>query len=352
MNKDTHKFVLRPVRVIVYLILLALDIFMIYFMRNYFWQLIAAILVLAPWISFLGLWWVSSCLEIELGAGNRYCDAGDVVPLEIRMKNPAYCPILDSRIRFRIGNSFFENESDITLSMPIRMHGVSFLRVPLEFRDQGRFVIAIQGCVFQDLLGLVECRWKVRQECEIFSLPDRNPEEEDLTEQYLSGAAETEESKEKGNDFSEVSDIREYIPGDRIRDIHWKLTAKQDALMVKERVAVAGSEMVLVLSLSSEKYECEQILSSAYSIAASMVAKRMPVCLICWNRVGYCFDEYRCGSEDEIRQAFCELFRIPVRDRLDEHQSIYMKNFYPHLKSYLSIQREDGKVQVEMRENV
>ena len=53
----------------------------------------------------------------------------------------------------------------------------------------------------------------------------------DITE-FLAGAMELEESNKKGHDYAEVSDIRQFIPGDRIRDIHWKLTAKEGELMV------------------------------------------------------------------------------------------------------------------------
>ena len=41
------------------------------------------------------------------------------------------------------------------------------------------------------------------------------------------------ESKKKGYDFSEVTGIREYIPGDKLQNIHWKLSAKKDILMVR-----------------------------------------------------------------------------------------------------------------------
>lgn len=38
----------------------------------------------------------------------------------------------------------------------------------------------------------------------------------------------------KGNDRSEVYDMREYQPGDDMRSIHWKLSSKLDSLIVKE----------------------------------------------------------------------------------------------------------------------
>lgn len=41
------------------------------------------------------------------------------------------------------------------------------------------------------------------------------------------GMNEAEESRKKGHDFSEVVDVREYQPGDKLQNIHWKLSAKK-----------------------------------------------------------------------------------------------------------------------------
>lgn len=38
----------------------------------------------------------------------------------------------------------------------------------------------------------------------------------------------------KGNDLSEIYDIREYVPGDDIRSIHWKLSSKTDQLILRQ----------------------------------------------------------------------------------------------------------------------
>ena len=37
----------------------------------------------------------------------------------------------------------------------------------------------------------------------------------------------------RGNDPGEVRAIREYVPGDPVRNIHWKLSEKTDKLLVK-----------------------------------------------------------------------------------------------------------------------
>lgn len=50
---------------------------------------------------------------------------------------------------------------------------------------------------------------------------------------------------------AEQFQIREYRQGDRLRSIHWKLSAKEDELMVREFLPKAGCPVLLFLDLSS-----------------------------------------------------------------------------------------------------
>ena len=50
----------------------------------------------------------------------------------------------------------------------------------------------------------------------------------------------------KGNDPSEMFDIREYVPGDDIRSIHWKLSGKTDQLILRESSEPSHYNMVLL----------------------------------------------------------------------------------------------------------
>ena len=38
----------------------------------------------------------------------------------------------------------------------------------------------------------------------------------------------------KGSDYSETFQLREYVPGDSIKQIHWKLSEKLDKLIIRE----------------------------------------------------------------------------------------------------------------------
>ena len=45
---------------------------------------------------------------------------------------------------------------------------------------------------------------------------------------------ESYEKDRKGEDASEIYDVREYRAGDRMQKVHWKLSAREDTIYIKE----------------------------------------------------------------------------------------------------------------------
>ncbi|MBE7069802.1 MAG: DUF58 domain-containing protein [Ruminococcaceae bacterium] len=56
---------------------------------------------------------------------------------------------------------------------------------------------------------------------------------------------------------SEIYDIKEYQIGDPIRSIHWKMSAKKDALLVKEPLEEYGGHSRVILRLTDDRDEMD-----------------------------------------------------------------------------------------------
>lgn len=349
--KSKGQMQLRPLRVFSYLVLFLLDIILFYVLRSYFLMVTAVLLAIFPFLSVFGMRKLAGALCLEIGTDGDVIVRNDTLLLELRLKNPIWYAALDSGISLKLSNAFLESGDGLKVSMPVKAHDVSTLLLPVQLTRLGRFRIACEHYQVQDLLGMFYVQLPCRVACEVNVIPEKKPEQEVEISGYLSGMAETEESREKGSDFAEVSDIREYIPGDRIRDIHWKLSAKQDALMVKERVSMAGSEMMLLLKLSADPEETQQVLSRGFYLAQAFTEQRIPVCLLCWNQPMYEFEEFSCSLGPELVRGFCGIYAVPLGHRVQEQQEQYMRNCYPFLGTYLLVQAENGEVQVVMRDN-
>lgn len=61
------------------------------------------------------------------------------------------------------------------------------------------------------------------------------------------GEAEVYDDLRGGSGSSQMFQIREYIPGDKLQNIHWKLSAKSDAWMVRELSPPKGCPVILLL---------------------------------------------------------------------------------------------------------
>ena len=83
----------------------------------------------------------------------------------------------------------------------------------------------------------------------------------------------------KGEDVSEIYAIREYRPGDSMKAIHWKLSARTEHWMVKEFSFPQGVQVLLLLDLytaSTKKFreeEMDALLGNFSSLSYSLAGK-------------------------------------------------------------------------------
>ena len=114
----------------------------------------------------------------------------------------------------------------------------------LAFAYRGGYEIGVSELCFYDFFRLFRYRVKMDLFRELFVLPRR------LRLPVESGGENREEETEtvvlqKGQDNTEVSDIRTYQPGDSLRSVHWKLSGKTQDLMVRQYARNADRQVFL-----------------------------------------------------------------------------------------------------------
>ena len=113
---------------------------------------------------------------------------------------------------------------------------------------------------------------------------------------------------------SEIYDIREYQIGDPLRSIHWKMSAKKDALLVKEPLEEYGGHSRVLLRMSGDR---DEMLACARRELET--AKRHLALVRADSRIGYeCSNHYFYLPHDLIEKILC---CRDVFDRLDASQT-------------------------------
>lgn len=94
------------------------------------------------------------------------------------------------------------------------------------------------------------------------------------------GESEVYDDLRGGSDNSEVFQIREYAPGDRLQNIHWKLSAKAEDLMVREHSLPKGCAVVLLLGSRGiervKPIQRDRFLQIAASVSFALMDAQCP----------------------------------------------------------------------------
>lgn len=134
-----------------------------------------------------------------------------------------------------------------------------------------------------------------------------------------SSKAEGLTQNRKGNDFSEIFDIRDYVPGDDIRSVHWKLSCKTDNLIVRQPSDPSHYDVMLLADLGLKQGEREVSKTELNAAVALTIA----------------------CAEQLINQRIMFCFAIPTNKGLQLYEIRDIREFYQILPEWFSIQIQE-----------
>lgn len=79
-----------------------------------------------------------------------------------------------------------------------------------------------------------------------------------------------------GGGFSEEHDMRKYRPGDPVRSIHWKLSAKLDSLIIREPLVPPPHSRLIQIARWNNAHERDLILGRLRWVCKYMLKWQMP----------------------------------------------------------------------------
>lgn len=263
--------------IIRYMVLIVLNVFVMYVFHSYINLLLLIGLILFPFYSVYGVYQVGREMKLTLALPGEPMERGKEFYLRFVLHNPTIFPLVNATVTLVIENRFYHEQGTNLLNVPVRAGKDTEVVYPVIMDYCGRFVVTAKSIRLTDLLGIYEAEIPVGEmrECLVFPVGEERSQE--AGQMYIKGVAEAMESKEKGYDFSEVSGIREYIPGDKLQNIHWKLSVKKDELMVKERISVSAMQLNVLVEMMNDDEMClEEILNLADSVTKAFVSQNLP----------------------------------------------------------------------------
>lgn len=136
----------------------------------------------------------------------------------------------------------------------------------------GKFEVSIVAPMLNDNFGLLAKKIFCTEKKTFIVLPNAF----DMTLKMFDGGvtmldSDTYSSTKPGNDPGETFAMREYIPGDSIKNIHWKLSSKLDKVMIKELGLPIIHRLIVLFETGSSKQNDFSILDCTNDILASVM---------------------------------------------------------------------------------
>lgn len=153
------------------------------------------------------------------------------------------------------------------------------LEIELDSRYAGTVEYRLEALVLYDLLGIFCRTIPLREHRAIGIMPpfELMPLEITRRTREFLADADAYSTEKKGDDPSEIYQIREYRPPDSIHSIHWKLSAKEDSLMVKENGFPMGCVVLLWIRLpfaDADSAGFNRLLEQAASLSVTLLEEK------------------------------------------------------------------------------
>lgn len=135
---------------------------------------------------------------------------------------------------------------------------------------RGEYYLGTYEAELYDLLGIFRARIRLAPSSRVVVTPRRLTL--DRTDALCVDELESPQTKLSFFDSNSFSSVREYSEGETLRYVHWKLSAKQDELMVKQMEQNLGANSVIVTELTGYSEDNEDNIRAADAAVETSLA--------------------------------------------------------------------------------
>lgn len=300
---------------IVYFILIGTTVYL-----NILYDWKEGALVLSAEIVFLLCCLLESCFvrfrtKAGISVKREIVEQGEDVPISVQIWNKSPFPT-EVRIKVLVGYAGETKKKKQTWKLYVGGKKEENITQNISARKCGKMEIALGKITVSDWWGGFSFRKKMREQEKILVMPKPCPVNLVVSHKtkWFPIESEAYAQDKSGDDNTEIYEIREYRNGDRIQKVHWKVSAKQDDLYVKEYSYPEGAGVLLLLEgEKSEKAVGEKtplFLQGLASLSMAMLEKKCPH-HIAWQKKGEPFiRRILVKDEESFYQCIPELLEI------------------------------------------
>ena len=231
--------------------LIVVGLFLILFMPFYAVQWIGYLMVATVGISYAYSRMVYAGLSIERDEPALRAYQHEVVSVRIRIVNRSFVPIPHLVVTDNPGSLYTGNENARLMSL--RASERTELHYEIRGMNRGAYRIGPISVRFSDPLGLYPVAMTIHKEARFIVYPRIYPVNLSVHRGLPAGSITT--SSRIYEDPTRYRAVREYVPGDEMRRVNWKASARLGSLHSTEWLPTINVPVMILLNLTASTYE-------------------------------------------------------------------------------------------------
>ncbi|MDD3173273.1 MAG: DUF58 domain-containing protein [Herbinix sp.] len=302
----------------------------------YYMGIILLTVIIMPFLLFGLLSYSYGKIKADLVCIMHLANKGDAIPITVQFHNPTIFPVSCVKIYFTYKNAYSSQKFKRVITASLDYRTKTSVICNLYSQYAGNLEVTLEAIRFYDYLMLFSLEKKLKGELKIAVLPSycELSDNEILSQNTQLMESDHYSPVKKGDDPTEVFEIREYREGDRLQRIHWKLSRKQNQLMIKEFSDPLNYSILLFVNFSaltgnSILFLMDAILESALSISYTFLRKGQ-LHYFSWydEKHGVC-RRVRITQEKDLYEAVDGLLQAMPYSQTIDAMSYYLAEF-PH----------------------
>ena len=225
-------------------------------------------LIIALPVSFLLLRYTADKVDLAISDSSSTEEKSSFV---ITLQNKGILPVAFVDIELRCANLRVGDSDICSVSKSLMPRGKYEFTVDVKPSHAGRYELAVVSASVSEPLGVWRRPLNFSERRYLTVLPEMF--EIGIIPAGVSAMPEgdTQSQRTKGAVAGDMTGIREYVPGDPVRNIHWKLSEKTDKMLVKELGNPVTDQYLLLMDSAADIAQDPVALDAVASVFTSLI---------------------------------------------------------------------------------
>lgn len=289
--------------------------------ENYGLLLMFAVLIVLPVCFFAFNIYGRKYIEIGVEVVKSRIVKNDLQEIVIKINNKTFLPVVMFDLDLEIENEMHSVKDTVRKRVYTVNRGWQTKSMIFRASCCGNINIQINKAYIYDIFRLTKLKMNVDARTMFPVIPSIGIIESDEMPVNTAVVVESDifSKTKKGDDVSEVFDMRPYVEGDRLNTVNWKISGKTDELIIKELSLPIGNGIVIMLELFDDgrsAYSQDYIdmqIETALTLSIKLVKELGLVHYIAWyDSVNKCCDRIKVTKETSLTQIAAAILSCKI----------------------------------------